>query len=102
MADNEYETRLKNTGRNEPCACGSGKKYKKCHLEADQVSHREALAKAAPAPAPAAAVAEEDKEKKEQPAHPEGKGHKKVQAASVHQAKPGAAARQVSAPRKTS
>ena len=23
-------------GRNEPCWCGSGKKYKKCHLEADQ------------------------------------------------------------------
>ena len=25
-------------GRNEPCHCGSGKKYKKCHLMADQVS----------------------------------------------------------------
>jgi hypothetical protein len=23
-------------GRNEPCPCGSGRKYKKCHLEADQ------------------------------------------------------------------
>ena len=23
-------------GRNEPCWCGSGKKYKKCHLEADE------------------------------------------------------------------
>jgi hypothetical protein len=23
--------------RNEPCWCGSGLKYKKCHLEADQV-----------------------------------------------------------------
>jgi uncharacterized protein YecA (UPF0149 family) len=22
-------------GRNEPCWCGSGKKYKKCHLEED-------------------------------------------------------------------
>jgi hypothetical protein len=22
-------------GRNEPCWCGSGRKYKKCHLEAD-------------------------------------------------------------------
>src|SRR5213594_2263899 len=22
-------------GRNDPCHCGSGKKYKKCHLEAD-------------------------------------------------------------------
>jgi uncharacterized protein YchJ len=23
-------------GRNDPCHCGSGKKYKKCHLTADQ------------------------------------------------------------------
>ena len=25
-------------GRNDPCWCGSGKKYKKCHLDADQKS----------------------------------------------------------------
>ena len=24
--------RLASTGRNDPCFCGSGKKYKKCHL----------------------------------------------------------------------
>ena len=24
-------------GRNEPCWCGNGKKYKKCHLDADEV-----------------------------------------------------------------
>jgi hypothetical protein len=23
-------------GRNDPCWCGSGKKYKKCHLESDE------------------------------------------------------------------
>ena len=23
-------------GRNEPCWCGSGKKYKKCHLDSDE------------------------------------------------------------------
>jgi hypothetical protein len=23
-------------GRNDPCWCGSGKKYKKCHLDADE------------------------------------------------------------------
>src|SRR6266516_4373435 len=28
-----------NPGRNDPCHCGSGKKYKKCHLDADQRSH---------------------------------------------------------------
>jgi hypothetical protein len=34
-------------GRNEPCHCGSGKKYKKCHLPEDEVKERKALAKAA-------------------------------------------------------
>jgi SEC-C motif len=28
-------------GRNDPCPCGSGKKYKKCCLEKDQVSKGE-------------------------------------------------------------
>src|SRR6266568_6714511 len=30
-----------NLGRNDPCYCGSGKKYKKCHLDADQRSRVE-------------------------------------------------------------
>jgi tetratricopeptide (TPR) repeat protein len=38
--------RLAATGRNEPCPCGSGRKYKKCHLAADEA------AAAAPAAAP--------------------------------------------------
>ncbi len=29
---------MKQLGRNDPCHCGSGKKYKKCHLDADQRS----------------------------------------------------------------
>jgi len=33
-------------GRNEPCHCGSGKKYKKCHLEKDQEKEHKALEKA--------------------------------------------------------
>ena len=36
-------TRLAATGRNDACPCGSGKKYKKCHLPADEQA-------AAPAP----------------------------------------------------
>jgi SEC-C motif-containing protein len=28
-------------GRNEPCYCGSGKKYKKCHLKEDQTAEKE-------------------------------------------------------------
>ena len=27
------------TGRNDPCWCGSGKKYKKCHLPLDRAGH---------------------------------------------------------------
>ena len=39
------KTRLGTAERNDPCPCGSGKKYKKCHLQADE---------AATAPAPVA------------------------------------------------
>jgi hypothetical protein len=31
----------KRPGRNDPCYCGSGKKYKKCHLKIDQAAERE-------------------------------------------------------------
>ncbi|MEW5853926.1 MAG: SEC-C metal-binding domain-containing protein [Myxococcota bacterium] len=34
-------------GRNDPCHCGSGKKYKKCHWDADEKTASEARAKAA-------------------------------------------------------
>jgi hypothetical protein len=45
-------------GRNDPCHCGSGKKYKQCHLAADDARSREERAKAAEeAPAPEAAAA---------------------------------------------
>ena len=33
-------------GRNEPCPCGSGKKYKRCCLDKDQAFEREAFAAA--------------------------------------------------------
>jgi tetratricopeptide (TPR) repeat protein len=35
------------TGRNDPCPCGSGKKYKKCCLSKDDEAHRQAIAAAA-------------------------------------------------------
>jgi len=35
------------TSRNDPCPCGSGKKYKKCHLEKDQESERSESTRAA-------------------------------------------------------
>ncbi len=43
-----------NLGRNDPCHCGSGKKYKQCHLAEDEAKQRADRAKAAAeAPAPA-------------------------------------------------
>jgi hypothetical protein len=48
-------------GRNEPCHCGSGRKYKQCCLEKDEAETRAARAQAAaeapPPPAEAEAVA---------------------------------------------
>jgi tetratricopeptide (TPR) repeat protein len=35
---------MANTGRNDPCPCGSGKKYKRCCLDKDEAAEREVLA----------------------------------------------------------
>jgi tetratricopeptide (TPR) repeat protein len=37
-AQDEARARLAGTGRNDACPCGSGKKYKKCHLVADEAA----------------------------------------------------------------
>ncbi len=34
------ETKRANIGRNDKCPCGSGKKFKKCHMEAAAVLNR--------------------------------------------------------------
>ena len=52
----------KNLGRNDPCHCGSGKKYKQCHLDKDEAAAREARAKAAEEAAKNAPAAEPAKE----------------------------------------
>ncbi len=58
--------RLRLTGRNDPCPCGSGRKYKKCCLAADEVRVREAARAAAVRPRhevePAAVSAPVDRE----------------------------------------
>jgi hypothetical protein len=51
------EAMTRHLGRNEPCHCGSGKKYKHCHLAADEEAERaeraqQALAAQASAPPP--------------------------------------------------
>lgn len=40
MGKDDYKKRLTQTGRNDLCLCGSGKKYKKCHLGEDEASER--------------------------------------------------------------
>ena len=47
MNASEYNERLKTTGRNDPCPCGSGRKYKKCHLGEDEGARHADLVKAA-------------------------------------------------------
>jgi tetratricopeptide (TPR) repeat protein len=39
-------------GRNAPCSCGSGKKYKRCCLAADQAAQKASQTPVAPAPSP--------------------------------------------------
>jgi len=38
--DDDDEPPVVKPGRNDPCWCGSGKKYKKCHLDADEEAER--------------------------------------------------------------
>jgi hypothetical protein len=47
-------------GRNDPCHCGSGQKYKKCHLPKDDAARSAELAAAAAAAAEAQAKADAD------------------------------------------
>ena len=50
-------------GRNDPCHCGSGKKYKKCHADKDAAAHHSVLEKKwQEAEKIAAKKAEEEKE----------------------------------------
>jgi hypothetical protein len=53
-------------GRNEPCHCGSGRKYKQCHLQQDEAEARAARAAAS---AEAASVETAPPEGTEAPAH---------------------------------
>ena len=43
MNEKDFKERLKSTGRNEQCPCGSGKKYKKCHLPEDEALHQKEI-----------------------------------------------------------
>ena len=60
-------------GRNEPCRCGSGRKYKHCCLEKDDKKAAAARAKAAKAQEAPAAPAEEAASAKAAPRAPKPK-----------------------------
>jgi preprotein translocase subunit SecA len=98
MAAAKYEQRLSSTGRNDPCPCGSGKKYKKCHLQKDEEGHNKAVAKAREAAARAAAEEGPAESKEEAARTPDVKDHK--YAPKVPKPKPTPGVRQVSTPRK--
>jgi hypothetical protein len=56
-------------GRNDPCHCGSGNKYKKCHLPQDEAARSAEFAKEAAArQAEAERLAKEEAEKPDAPA----------------------------------
>lgn len=52
------------TGRNDPCPCGSGKKYKHCCLEKDRAAEHANFVRAAAAAAEAAAAKEREKQQR--------------------------------------
>jgi len=95
MADLDYAERLK-TGRNDDCPCGSKKKYKKCHLAADEAAQTAAFAKTN-AEAAKNMKPEEEGHHEHHPNHPHS--HGQPAAMKSHNIAP--VNRQVSAPRKT-
>ena len=44
MSEPEFLQRFRATGRNDDCPCGSGKKYKKCHLREDEEAEHKFMA----------------------------------------------------------
>jgi hypothetical protein len=60
-------------GRNDPCHCGSGQKYKKCHLAKDDAAKSAELAAAAAAAAAAARAAADAEAEAEAADKEEGK-----------------------------
>ena len=77
MADADFEQRLRKTHRNDPCPCGSGKKYKKCHLLEDEAAQHKALKEAEEEAQKAAAEqGEEDSQSSEQTFKPKQRGTK--------------------------
>ena len=98
MANNDWQSRIK-TGRNDECPCGSKKKYKKCHLEADEKAQSDALAQTNAASV--AAHAEHDHDHEGHDHHDHAHEHKHEKGGPVRPHTSTTTARQISAPRKT-
>lgn len=64
----------KTLGRNDPCHCGSGKKYKQCHLAQDEAAAREQRQQAQAAQGEAAPAAETEASARPMPNQPQRKG----------------------------
>jgi SEC-C motif len=85
MPVNEATERLRSAGRNDDCPCGSGKKYKKCHLRADEEAASKALSESNAVKAKAA-EAEAAAEEAGHEGHGHGPGeHPKAQAGAPGQ-----------------
>ena len=65
MTNVSTDSEIPELGRNDKCHCDSGKKYKQCHMKADEAARREARAKQAEA---AAAAADSDESREAQDA----------------------------------
>lgn len=100
MADNDWQARLK-TGRNEPCPCGSGKKYKKCHLEADEKAESQALTKVNDESAKKVKAEEHDHDHEHHDHEHPSEHHKHEKGGPYRPHTSTTTARQISAPRKT-
>ncbi len=99
MADNGWQARLK-TGRNDACPCGSGKKYKKCHLESDEKAQSAVLAEVNAEAAKKAKAEEKDHDHHDHE-HPHEHIHKHEKGGPARPHTSTTTARQISAPRKT-
>ncbi len=72
------ETAVKRPGRNEPCHCGSGKKYKHCCLVKDEEADRAAREQKAGATEPTAPPEDTPSQHTPPPPRPQGQPWKRA------------------------
>ena len=75
-------------GRNDPCHCGSGQKYKKCHLPKDDVDRSAELAAAAATAAEAQAKLDAEEAEKDEASKAAGERPTAARAKDAGAAKP--------------